>query len=42
MLRTPVGLAVTGIVVGGAVFAVVAVYKIVTGSIDAACRTIGR
>ena len=42
MLRTPVGLALTGIVVGGALFATIAVVKIVADSIDRACRTIGR
>lgn len=42
MLRTPVGLALTGIVVGGVLFAGIAIVKIVADSIDQACRCIGR
>jgi hypothetical protein len=42
VLRTPVGLALTGIVVGGALYTAVAVVKIALDSIDCAARTIGR
>ena len=42
MLRTPVGLAITGIVLGGVLFAGIAVVKIIADGIDKGCRTIGR
>jgi hypothetical protein len=42
MLRTPVGLALTGIVLGGTLYAAFAVVKIALDSIDCACSRIGR
>lgn len=42
VLHTEVGLAVAGIVLGGALFGAIAVVKVVLDGIDKGCRTIGR